>query len=225
MKATIPFLLLSAASLHGATVFRPAPNALASTSWDTFIFETPVVGDSGTHGSAQAISGAFISTSDLSSETIAAYDRPPGGFNFNPDTYYFHNGGGAWTVSAALTSGVEFVRVSYALLGFGGSAPEAFAEGPEIPGATSINSGSYSTGTSQVFFSDFNVATSTTEITATFGDSAIGQSFRSIDAVQLEFFSAVPVPEPSSLLMGVMVVGFFALRRKRASANSRSIYR
>ncbi|YCM45842.1 PEP-CTERM sorting domain-containing protein [Verrucomicrobiaceae bacterium 227] len=216
MKRTTAILILSAVSSHGVTVFSSADNALASASWDTFTFESPVAGESGTHGAAQGGSGALVSSSDLTSETIAAYDKPPGGFNSNPDTYYLHNGGATWTVTAGLSSEVAFVRVSYALLGFGQSAPEAFIVAPEISGAILINSGSYATENSQVFFSDFELGSASDNFTSSFGDTAIGQSFRSIDAVQFEVFDSVPVPEPSTVfLSGLAALGL--MRRRRIS--------
>jgi len=214
MKTIVKILSLSAITSQAATVFRPADNALASVSWDTFTFESPTAGDSGSHGPSQVGTGTLITSSDLSSETIASYDKPPGGFNFNPDTYYFHNGGGAWTATADLVSNATHVRVSYGLLGFGGSAPEAYAVAPGIAGATLINSGSYETVTSQVFFSDFELAAASTKIVTTFGDSALGQSFRSIDAVQLEVFDTLPIPEPSSAVLAGLA-GFVLLSGRR----------
>ena len=214
MKTVTQFILLSILPTYGTTVWQSADNSLASASWDTFTFESPVVGESGSHGVAQAGFGELVTSSDLTSETIAAYDKPPGGFNFNPDTYYFHNGGATWTATAGLSSGVSYVRVSYALLGFGGSAPEAYAVGPEIAGATLINSGSYGTETTQVFFSDFELESSATDVIATFGDTPVGQSFRSIDSVQLEFFNTAPIPEPSAFsLLGLASLALLKRRR------------
>lgn len=217
MKNTISILALSILPSVGATVWQPAQNALASASWDIFTFESATVGDSGSHGSAQAETGSLITTSDLSSETIAAYDQPPGGFLGNPDTYYFHNGGATWTATAGLEAGVSYVRVSYSLLGFDGGAAEAYANGPDIVDATLINSGTYATENSQVFFSDFAVTGSPSTVTTAFGDTPIGQSFRSIDAVQLEVFNTVPVPvpEPSSALLSGLA-SLALLRRRRA---------
>ena len=214
MKITIQLVALSIIPTFGSTVWRPAGNALASASWDTFSFESALPGESGSHGLAQAMTGELVTTSDLTSETISAYDKPPGGFNSNPDTYYFHNGGATWTATVGLSSEVSHVRVSYALLGFGGSAPEAYSTASDIAGATLINSGSYTTATTQVFVSDFQLEVTASNVTTTFGVTAIGQSFRSIDSVQLEFFNAAPIPEPSAFLLSSLA-SLALLRRRR----------
>lgn len=216
MKKTISLFALSAFSLQGATVWQPANNALAGASWDIFSFSSPTAGDSGTQGPAQATTGALLTSSELTTEMLAGYDTPPGGFLGNPDTFYLHNGGAQWTINANTSSDVTFVRVSYSLVGFGGGAPEAFPQTPEIAGGNVINSGSYATASNTVFFTDIELSGPTSQITSQFGDTLFPGypgSFRSIDGVQLEVFDALPVPEPSALMLTVL--GSLGLIRRR----------
>ncbi|MGC6459415.1 MAG: hypothetical protein ACON4R_13725 [Akkermansiaceae bacterium] len=220
MKKTIALLALPLLSAQGATTWLPADNALSSISWDVFTFSSPVAGDSGTHGGPQANSGGLITSGTLSTEILAPYDVPPGGFLGNPDTYYFHNGGAQWTVTADTSNEVSFVRVSYALLGFGGGAPDAFDQTPEIAGATLIDSGSYPTSSSTVFWADLELDAPANQVSAQFGDIVppgfFPGSFRSVDAVQVEVFNNTPasVPEPTAPLLSALA-GLFLLRRRR----------
>jgi len=217
MKTTLTILFISFSSAHGATIWQAADNTLASAAWDSFSYSSATAGERGSQGSAQNLIGTLISSSDLSTEILQSYDTPPGGLLGNPDTYYFHNGGAQWTVDTTLSSNISHVRVSYSLLGFGGGAPSAFGQAPEISGATVINSGSYTTASNTVFFTDLELATSTNQVSAQFGDVVFPMfpgSFRSIDGVQIELFDAVPIPEPSTFLL--FALGFSALlRRKR----------
>ncbi|MFT6178254.1 MAG: hypothetical protein ACJAQT_001523 [Akkermansiaceae bacterium] len=218
MKTSIKILALTFMPACGATVWQAADNGLASASWDSFTFSSGTAGDSGSQGTAQATTGSLITSSGLTTEILQGYNSPPGGFNGNPDTYYFHNGAAQWTGNVVLTSGATHVRVSYALLGFGGGAPEAYGQAPEITGATVINSGAYNTASSTVFFTDLELAASSTTVEVTFGDALFPMfpgSFRSLDAAQIEVFGAAPVPEPSSALLGGLAA-LICLRRKRS---------
>lgn len=220
IKNTIPLLLVSPAISQAATTWQSSPNAVATASWDTWSFAPPV-GEtgSGSQGSAQASSGTLITSSDLTTEVIAAYEFP-GGLGTNPDTYYFHTGAGTWTANLLLSEAASHVRVSYSLLGFGGAPPEAFFAEPFIAGASIIGSGFYSSSNEgiegTVFFSNLELGSPATEIETTFGDRlfpGFPGSFRSVDGVKIEFFNGAPIPEPSSATF--CLASFLLLRRRR----------
>jgi len=219
MKTTTTILGLTLTQSFGATIWESSDNALDSASWDIFSFSSPTAGDSGSHGASQVPGGGLITTSDLSTEITQSYTTPPGGFLGNPDTYYFHDGAATWTGSLDLLSGVSHVRVSIALLGFGGGAPDPYGQSPTISGATLIDDGTYDTATNTVYYYDLALGASSTSIATTFGDSlfpGFPGSFRSVDSVQMEVFNATPapVPEPSAPLLA-SVASLFLLRRKR----------
>ena len=216
---TIALLTLCAGGAEGATVWKDASNALASASWDTFtaVNATGEIAPTSSHGVAQASSGLLITSSDLGTAIIDSYNPSIGGLGSNPSTYYLHDGGATWSADLTLSSTVTFVRVSYSLLGFGGDGPSAFAAGPEITGATELNSGSYSGESNTVFFTDLQLAAGSSSINADFGDvlfPGFPGSFRSVDGVQVEVFNAAPVPEPSVALLG-LIGALNLLRRKR----------
>ena len=221
MNMTTKILALTLTQSFGATIWQPASNSLASASWDTFIFASSTSGDSGSQGAAQITTGTLVTGSELSTEITQAYDSPPGGFLGNPDTYYFHNGAANWTASVDLLSGISYVRVSYALLGFGGGAPDAYPNIPEVTGSTLINNGTYNTATNTVFFYDLQLDSAATSIETNFGDALFPSfpgSFRSFDSFQMEFFDSAPVPEPSSALL-IALAGIPLLRRRRPILN------
>ena len=221
MKHPIHLLILSMISSPGAVVWQPAPSALSSASWDTWTYAPPLTEiGSGSHGAAQDVTGPLVGTSDVITNVIDAYEFP-GGLGSNPDTYYFHTGGATWTGTLGLSQEVTFVRVSYSLLGFGGSPAENFPMTPVIPGATSIGNGQYGSddglilGT--VFFQDFELSGPQNSVEATFGDivfPGFPGSFRSVDGIRIEVFDAVPLPEPSSGLF-LVASGLFCWRRRR----------
>lgn len=221
MKNIIQLVILTSVSAQAATVWQPSPNALASASWDTWSYSAGS-GETGTgsQGAAQSTSGELVTTSNLTTTIIDAYDFP-GGLGSNPDTYYLHNGGATWTGSLQLAEAASYVRVSYSLLGGRGGAPNAYATGPSIDGATVVNTASYGTSNDGiegiVFVTDLQLDVQSIEIEASFGDAifpGFPGSFRSVDGVQLEVFSSAPVPEPNSTalaLLGALVI----FRRKR----------
>lgn len=213
-KTTFLITTLFVLPASATTVWRPATNATANAAWDSFTFASEIVGESGSQGIAQAGSG--FTASDLVTTILDDYTFP-GGLGSNPDTYYIHTGGFSWEASATLNDPATYVRVSYSLLGFGGAAPNPFAQIPTMADATVINSGSYATTTNTVFFTDLALASATTDITATFGDVVFPNfpgSFRSIDSVQLEAFDAVPIPEPGSVLLSSLSL-LSLLKRRR----------
>ena len=162
-----------------------------------------------------------ISDSELTTRVSQAYTSPPGGLLGNPDTYYIHDGGLTWTANVSLRSTVDYVRVSYSLFAGGMGGPAAFGMAPSVVGATLINTGSYLSGNNTVFYSDLQLTSGASQISAEFGDLVFPNfpgSFRSLDAVQVEVFDAPPIsliPEPSSLVL--LAGGMLALagRRKR----------
>lgn len=221
MKNITSLFFVSTLFTPASVVWQPAPNALGSASWDTWSYSpTPDETGSGSQGAAQTTTGVLMTGSDLQTEVIDAYEFP-GGLGTNPDTYYFHTGGGSWTGSVQLSEAVTHVRVSYSLLDFGGGAADPYPAAPAIAGATSLGSGQYTTddglilGT--VFYEDFALAGPQTEIETTFGDvlfPGYPGSFRSVDGVQMEVFEAAPIPEPTSgalALIGLTLLG----RRRR----------
>lgn len=226
MKLVIPILLFSALSSQATVIWQPAPNAVSSASWDVWSFAPPidpVNGSglaSGSQGAAQQTTGSLVTSSDVVTNVIDSYGFP-GGLGSNPDTYYFHTGGATWDASVGLSQNVSHVRVSYSLLGFGGSPASDYALTPIIPGATPLGGGTYSTddglilGT--VFYQDFELAAPQSSVQTTFGDivfPGFPGSFRSVDGVQVEVFNATPIPEPSSSLF-LLASGLFFLRRRK----------
>lgn len=221
MKTISQILVLSTLSSPATVVWQPTPNALASASWDTWSYSAPSgVTGSGSQGAAQASDGSVITSSDLETNVIDAYEFP-GGLGSNPDTYYFHTGGAVWTGSLSLSQEVSFVRVSYSLLGFGGTPPEDYPLTPNIPGATPLGGGQYPSDDGlilgSVFYQDLALAGPQTEIETTFGDVVFPGypgSFRSVDGVQLEVFETAPIPEPSSSLLALLGVALIGHRRR-----------
>jgi len=224
MKTISQLLVMSTLSTQAAVVWQAAPNAVASASWDVWSYAPPVgQTGSGSQGPAQETGGSLITTSDLETSVIDAYEFP-GGLGTNPDTYYFHTGGAEWTGSLSLSEGVSHVRVSYSLLGFGGAPPEDFPVTPNITGANSLGRGHYASddglilGT--VFYQDFALAAPQTEIETTFGDIVFPGypgSFRSVDGVRMEVFQAAPIPEPSAGVLALLGAAMLRRRRNRLS--------
>lgn len=221
MKITSLFLLLATMPSQAAVVWQPAPNVLASASWDNWSYAPPTgqIG-TGSQGSAQEISGALITSSDLETAVMDSYEFP-GGLGFNPDTYYFHTGGGSWRASLELAESVTYVRVSYSLLGFGGSPAEDFPVIPRIEGATSLGGGRYATDDGlilgNIYYHDFVLGSPQNVVETTFGDDifpGFEGSFRSVDGVQLEVFRSAPIPEPSTGLLALIGIGMVWLRRR-----------
>ena len=137
----------------------------------------------------------------------------PGGLLAGGDSYYSHSGAYSFDVLATFSVGVDFARVSYALVGSQG-APDSFPIAPDIVDATSLGSGTYNDGTNTIFYSDFDLGSTSTNITATFGDTpAPFSSFRSINGVRIEGLSVAPIPEPSSALL--ILIGFGVVMRRR----------
>jgi len=221
MKTITSLLFATTIVTPAAVVWQPAPNALASASWDTWSYSpTPGATGSGSQGGAQTTSGTLITGSDLQTAVTDSYEFP-GGLGTNPDTYYFHTGGGSWTGSLQLAEPVTHVRVSYSLLDFGGGAADPYSAAPAIDGAMSLGGGQYATddglllGT--VFFEDFALDGPQTEIETTFGDvifPGYPGSFRSVDGVQVEVFESAPIPEPASGILALAGLVFLARRRR-----------
>lgn len=216
MKKSIILLSLSTASAIAATVWSPAPNAVASASWDTFTFSsfTPATGS---QGAPQATTGGIVDTgSSVLNTSVFGNLNPPAGLIAGGDRYYLHSGGATWQPDLSLTAPVSFVRVSYSL----GGAGSAYAIPPVIPGATPIGSSSYPApddGGQNIFYHDFELSGPSSSISVNdFGDSPPGFSFRSFDALLIEGFNSTPVqvPEPSSALLGLLGVAM-VFRRKR----------
>ncbi len=216
MKKPIILLSLVTAVAPAATVWSPAPNAVASASWDTFTFSSPAPA-SGSQGSPQATTGGIVDAgSSVLNTTVFGNLAPPAGLYSGGDRYYLHSGGATWQPDFALTATVSFVRVSYSLEQAGG----AYGIPPVISGATPVGSNSYPApdgGGQNIFYHDFELPGPSSSISVNaFGDAPPGFSFRSFDALLIEGFNStpVPVPEPSSSLLGLLGVAV-ALRRKR----------
>jgi len=221
MKNSIKVILCSTLTCQASVIWQPAPNALASASWDEWSY-APQLGQTGAgrQGAAQETAGSLITASDLETTVIDSYEFP-GGLGANPDTYYFHTGGGTWTGLLELSEAVTHVRVSYSLLDFGGSPADEYPLVPGIAGATLVGEGSYPTSDGlllgTVFFKDLALAAPQSSFETTFGDLVFPGypgSFRSVDGVQLEVFNAAPIPEPSGLFLVMMSAGMVWQRRK-----------
>ncbi|MEM9080004.1 MAG: hypothetical protein AAGC74_04860 [Verrucomicrobiota bacterium] len=249
MKKTTNTLFLGLVALavnaSAATSFIADPNSLVGAEWDFWLtepaattstyddpFDDPDQGATVTavepsfgynQGPAQTTFGTISVTDSLVTSDVLDHYNFPGGFLFNPDSYYIHNGAFQWNTSITLAATVDYVRVSYALLGFGGTPASAFDNAPSIAGATLLDSGSYDDITSTVFYYDFQLASSSTEIDTTFGDlistpfapGFFPGSFKSIDAIQVEGLNVAPtaIPEPSAALLGLL--GTLGLLRRR----------
>ena len=217
MKKPIILLSLVTAAAPAATVWSPAPNAVASASWDTFTFSSPAPA-TGSQGAPQVTTGGIVDTgSSVLNTTVFGNLAPPAGLYGGGDRYYIHSGGATWQPDLGLTGTVSFVRVSYSLVGAG----EAYAIPPVIPGATPIGSSSYpapDNGGQNIFYHDFELPGPSSSISVNdFGDAPQGFSFRSFDALLIEGFNStpVPVPEPSAALLGLFGA-VMIFRRKRA---------
>lgn len=196
-----------------ATTFVPVPGFEAdarggAAEWD--LFTAP----SGSQGAAPVSAGLNTPTStDLNINVLVAIPSP-GGIVGGGDSYYSHSGAYGFEVTAAFSVGVDFARVSYALVGSQG-APDPFPVAPDIAAATSLSSGTYSDGTNTIFYTDFDLGATKTDLTATFGDTpAPFSSFRSINGVRIEGLSAAPIPEPSSATLLLLGLGFVMRRRR-----------
>jgi len=226
VNALVTTTLFNANSqLQATTTFLTDANSAAVAQWDIWTVEVSTLNTPTSQGAANFTSGS-IDTSDVETTILDAY-TPPGGFLGNPDTFYIHNGGYSWSTEINLTSNIDFVRISYALLGFGGSSPSGFEDPITLStGETATSSGSYtSTEGGTVYYSDFTLNTASSSIEASFGDdinsfafTAAGGSFRSIDSIQFEGFTTapdiIPVPEPSTSAL-VLLSSLALLRRKR----------
>lgn len=225
IQSTLSTLVLSAFSLscHAATAFLDRGDADLSAKWEIWSFgdnPIPDLNRSGSQGPAQSVTenATVLNTSNLQTTIIDSYGFP-GGFLFNPDTFYLHDGGANWDLTVELSRAVDYVRLSYSLVGGLGEIV-AFPVAPNGPGLSEISSGSYAYSGGTAFFHDFALDTPSRNIALSFGDIPIpgpGGSFRSIDAVQLEAFSAaepIPVPEPTSSLL-LAAGGLLALRHRR----------
>jgi len=206
MKNPVILLSLVTAVAPPATVWSPAPNAVASASWDTFTFSSPAPA-SGSQGSPQATTGGIVDAgSSVLNTTVFGNLAPRAGLYSGGDRYYLHNGGATWQPDFALTATVSFVRVSYSLAQAGG----AYGIPSVIPGATPIGVNSYPApdgGGQNIFYHDFELPGPSSSISVdAFGDDPPGFSFRSFDALLVEGFNGTPVPEPSSFLLGLLGV-------------------
>lgn len=217
MKKPIILLSLSTVSAIAATVWSPAPNAVASASWDTFTFSSPAPA-TGSQGAPQATTGGIVDTgSSVLNTTVFGNLAPPAGIYGGGDRYYIHNGGATWLPDFVLNDTVSFVRVSYSLLQAGG----AYGIPPVIPGAIPIGSNFYPApdgGGQNIFYHDFESPGPSSSISVNaFGDAPPGFSFRSFDALLVEEFigTTVPVPEPSSSFL-VLLGDAMVFHRKRA---------
>ena len=216
MKKPTILLSLVTVAAPAATVWSPAPNAVASASWDTFTFSSPTPA-TGSQGSPQATTGGIVDTgSSVLNTTVFGNFAPPAGLYSGGDRYYLHGGGATWQPDFVLTGTVSFVRVSYSLAQAGG----AYGIPPVISGATPVGSNSYPApdgGGQNIFYHDFELSGPSSSISVNaFGDAPPGFSFRSFDALLIEGFNStpVPVPEPSSSILGLLGVAM-AFRRKR----------
>ena len=182
-----------------------------AAEWD--IFTAP----DGSQGAAPVTAGLNVPTSSNVNISILANIASPGGLIAGGDSYYSHSGAYAFSVDIAFSSVVEFARISYALVGSQG-APDPFPVPPEIVDATSLGSGSYSdTNNNTIFYTDFELGASQTNVTATFGDTpAPFSSFRSINGIRVEGLTAAPIPEPSSTVLALLGLTALVFNRKRA---------
>lgn len=238
MKSIYRIILISAAA---AVLIRPAVastnflsggDAVVSAKWDTWSWGDAsgqnVAAQSGSQGSAQTTTGTIgVSSSEVTTTILAPFDNPPGGFNFNPDTFYVHNGAFEWATDVEFAATVEFVRLSYSLLGSGFGPASAFPNAPGIDvGSSTIDTNSYvSDSGTTVFYSDFQLDSVGSTFELSFGDQVFPGfpgSFRSVDAIQVEGFNGaapVSVPEPAAfgLALALAVLGLTAARRPRLS--------
>lgn len=204
---------LAAMTSFAATTFVPLHGFDSdvrggSAEWD--LFTAP----SGSQGAAPVSAGLNTPTSTDLNINVLVPIQSPGGIIGGGDSYYSHSGAYSFEVAAAFSVGIDFARVSYALVGSQG-APDPFPIAPDIAAATSLGSGSYADGTNTIFYTDFELGSTATDITATFGDApAPFSSFRSINGVRIEGLSAAPIPEPSSTVLLLLGFGFFVRRRR-----------
>ncbi len=208
---------LGALPSMAATSFVPVPGfdvdpKGGSAEWD--IFTAP----DGAQGAAPVTAGLNVPTSSGLRIDVLVDIASPGGLIAGGDSYYSHSGAYAFEVQTAFSVGVEFARVSYALVGSQG-APEAFPVAPDIVDAVSLGSGSYADGNSNtVFYTDFDLGGTKTEVTATFGDvPAPFSSFRSINGIRVEGLSSAPIPEPQTAGLALLGLIAMACRRRRVS--------
>ncbi|MEM7147408.1 MAG: PEP-CTERM sorting domain-containing protein [Verrucomicrobiota bacterium] len=229
-KVGVPLLVLFAvfsfSSARAVTNFGVANNFLIdpgaySASWD--FFSTT----SGSQGAAQATAGPNpLTGTDASTTILVPFTSPPGGLlpPAGPgagDRYYVHDGAFSWSETATSVNPVDYIRISYALVGsgFGGTAP--FPIGPNLSvGNTPLGGGAYNdpAGGNRIFYFDYVLDSPQTSVTATFGDvPAPFSSFRSVNGVEIVGMTLQPgaVPEPSRALLvaGGLAIGLFRRRR------------
>jgi hypothetical protein len=204
----------------GATTFSNDPGTAGGAKWDTWSQESATVTTGLNQGSAQTTFGSTtISDSSVTTDITQDYNSFIGGLTGGGDRYYFHDGAATWNASLIFTSAVDFVRVSYSLLGGEMGAPTPYGLTPVITNGTVLDSGSYASGDTLIFYTDFALDSPSTEIETSFGDNVFPMfpcSFRSVDAIQVEGLNSAPtaVPEPSAGILALLA-GSFLLRRKR----------
>ncbi|MEM7386291.1 MAG: hypothetical protein AAF514_15220 [Verrucomicrobiota bacterium] len=220
MKSALLFGFIAASilslpsSISGATTFVPSSGfgvdpVAGAAEWDVF-------SDASGVQSGGTVSGNNAPTSNSLTIDVVAPITPPGGLLGGGDSYYAHSGAYQFEVQSAFSTGVDFARISYALVGTQG-APDPFPIAPSISGATLIRNGFYGdSNNNTIFFSDFDLGNPQTDISARFGDVPQPfSSFRSINGVRIEGLSTRPIPEPSVLLLGAIAAGLGTLRRRR----------
>ena len=218
LHACITALALAAVNGFGATSFVPVTGFESdprggAAEWDIF------TASEGSQGTAPFTAGLNAPTSSGVSINVLAPITSPGGLIAGGDSYYSHSGAYGFSVNVEFAENVDFARISYALVGSQG-APDPFPISPDIAAATSLGSGSYSDANNNtVFYTDFELDSPETIITATFGDTpAPFSSFRSINGIRAEGLSAAPIPEPSSTLL--LMLGLTTCIRRRRCAQS-----
>ena len=217
MKKPIILLSLCNGRLHQQPLFGVPPLTLSLRHLGIRLRSQVLRLPLGLREAPQATTGGIVDAgSSVLNTTVFGNLAPPAGLYSGGDRYYLHSGGATWQPDFALTATVSFVRVSYSLEQAGG----AYGIPPVISGATPVGSNSYPApdgGGQNIFYHDFELPGPSSSISVNaFGDAPPGFSFRSFDALLIEGFNStpVPVPEPSSSLLGLLGVAV-ALRRKR----------
>lgn len=214
---------LLAGPMSAATIFMGDPNATAVAKWETWEWTTEdeafQVGRTGSQGSAQEWSGG-IGETEVETEIVF----PVNGFAgvlAGGDLFYIGDGGFKWTMDAAFTTDIDYVRVSYSLATDERGELVPFGNAPSLDIAikeTDKRSGNYRAGETHVFFTEFKLPEGVSGLVATFGDDAMG-THHALDAIQIEGFSGtVPsvIPEPSTYALGagIGILGLALLRRR-----------